>query len=388
MIFDCPSCGAILMFDPETGMLKCESCNNLYESGQLNEKTGCHTKREQDNSIDTIECNIYSCTACGAEIIVNDVESSTFCSYCGRPTLIFSRIDNAKKPQYILPFTVTKERAASLIKDNFAKGELVPEEIRNLNVEQIRGIYIPYWLFDIHYEDEQLLQGSITDGKNTRTYKYFRRAESNYSQIAIEASLRLNDTVSRKLNPYHTAYLKPFSTDYLSGFYSDMFDVSIDKLEGQAILRAQNTFDNEIRRSVVASNVKTLKKNPKFEITDLNYALFPAWFFTFRSEGKPYTLLVNGQTEKVVGNAPFDKKKAIRAFFLLGFLLSILLWCMIYPFFLIIKTTYFVTGLYGFILAFLPLKHGLKTLNTLRASNRLTTLTSTDQYVKDRQGGN
>ncbi len=65
-----------------------------------------------------MECTIYSCTACGAELMVNEVETSTFCSYCGQPTIVFDRVTSTKKPQYILPFMVTKEEAVNLIRQH------------------------------------------------------------------------------------------------------------------------------------------------------------------------------------------------------------------------------------------------------------------------------
>lgn len=403
MILDCPACGAALTYDPITDKMKCDSCSNLYETFELQEDYIQKSRREDSHNItmasdgrqddDSMECSIYTCTACGAEIMVNDVEVSTFCSYCGQPTLIFSRLSTEKKPRYILPFTVTKEKAISVIKDNFANGFFVPEDIRNIKPERIRGIYIPYWLFDIHYEDDQFLQGVVGSGKNLRTYFYFRKAKCDFEKLAIDASVRLNDTISRKLNPFHTSYLKDFSMEYLSGFYADFYDADTDKLKAQAILRAQSTFDNEMKRSVSASNVRAIRKNPSFEITGTHYALFPAWFFTFTNEGRPYTLLVNGQTEKVVGSVPYDKNRILRTILILGVLLTILIWCILYPSLLSVQISeerfggYFtpIPFLSCLILAIPLAKRGVDNFNTVKKSRELTALTQTDQYVKERQ---
>ena len=37
--------------------------------------------------------------------------------------------------------------------------------------------------------------------------------------------------------------------------------------------------------------------------------MFPVWFLTFKYNGKPYTVLVNGQTGKVTGTLPWQNKK-------------------------------------------------------------------------------
>ena len=39
------------------------------------------------------------------------------------------------------------------------------------------------------------------------------------------------------------------------------------------------------------------------------YLMMPVWFFTFKYEGKPYTILINGQTGKVVGTMPWVSKR-------------------------------------------------------------------------------
>ena len=47
MICDCPSCGAALMFDPVTGKMKCNSCDNTYETFELHESYQEKIRREE-----------------------------------------------------------------------------------------------------------------------------------------------------------------------------------------------------------------------------------------------------------------------------------------------------------------------------------------------------
>ena len=35
MVIDCPACGAGLMYDPATGKLKCEACESLFSTKEL-----------------------------------------------------------------------------------------------------------------------------------------------------------------------------------------------------------------------------------------------------------------------------------------------------------------------------------------------------------------
>ena len=57
-------------------------------------------------------------------------------------------------------------------------------------------------------------------------------------------------------------------------------------------------------------NAKLECSDPTCEIENMDSVLLPAWFVVFHHDGESYTIMVNGQTGKVVGAVPFDKKKA------------------------------------------------------------------------------
>jgi len=55
---------------------------------------------------------------------------------------------------------------------------------------------------------------------------------------------------------------------------------------------------------------------PKWKILKQRYALLPVWFMTIRYKKKPFTILVNGQTGKIVGSLPYSKIKLFGSFLL------------------------------------------------------------------------
>lgn len=302
----CPACGAALYFDPLSGLMKCAYCGQDYSTSEV--------KAENEFDVDdSIECNVYICSSCGAELNVNDNECSTFCAYCGQPTVVFDRVSRMKKPQFIIPFSITKEQAVARIRQNISESKYVPKSMKNFSIDKVVGIYIPYWLYDMEYSDAQIIEGTVGSGKNKTKYYYFRAAETFFRNVTLDASRQLNDESSRRLEPYLTEQLLPFETSYLSGFYSDRYDVSKDILLNQAVKRAGERFDEALHKHVAESDrahsLRTLKKDPKYNVTDVKYAFLPAWFLTFRHENRPYTMMVNGQTGKVVGGLPTDMNK-------------------------------------------------------------------------------
>ncbi len=415
MIYDCSGCGAALTFDPDSGKMKCSSCGKLYESYELehfnreeeasalsgNRETGMPDRkisypqgrggsvRENAESFDEqMECYVYICTACGAEIYVNDVEVSTFCAYCGQPNVIFDRAGSARRPQYVIPFSVSQDQAVSLIRKRLSKGFFIPKEIRDFEIERVRGIYIPFWLYDIHCYDREYLKGVVGSGKYKRTYHYYREAEGDFRRITVDASIRLADESSQRLEPYDVSGLKEFRMEYLSGFYADNCDAMASLLNDDALYRAKRMFEAEIAKTVKAQDIQIIKQDPKHEIQKTEYAMFPAWFLTFRYQELPYTVLVNGQTGKLVAGLPYDKKKMHACTGILGSLFSVGGIAFSYAMMQSEGGWELVKAIIAlFVLGAFALTIGLPIMDGVKTSTELTSLAQTNNYVKDRQGG-
>lgn len=406
MIYKCPNCDASLEYHPSLNKLECQSCGSTFEVHEVDSDAELYKENVKEmtempnHNFDVIKtessslkddkmmkCNVYACTACGAELAVNGVEASTFCAYCGQPTIVFSRVSNQLKPEYIIPFKIEKEQAEEAIRKKLEKGFFVPRKIRNLEVERIRGIYIPFWLFDVYYHDNQYLKGTVGSGKHRRTAYFIREAEANFEKITVDASEQLSDESSQRLEPYDISGMVPFDMGYMTGFYSDRYDVTENAASSVAASRAQELYDSEVIRTVRASNVSVIVSNPECNILKTQYVMLPAWFMTFRYEDEPYTILVNGQTGKVIGAVPFQKVKVISLTALFGIVLSFLS----YPLLNILMRILLEDGEGGkfllgiLIISIAMLGAGIRSFVKVAASIKLTKAKAMMRFVKDRQ---
>ena len=352
----CPGCGWTLEYDPALRKFCCSFCGAAYAEQELRRIRGeesvdtallraaggtangagtdCsaagaagafsygNAKRDRMDMPEegirtvrgTIPMNVLTCRSCGAELMMNHVETSSFCAYCGQATIASERIENWLEPDTIIPFEVTKEEAEGIIRDRLGKGFFIPEGIKNFKTDRLRGIYIPYWLFDIYCADSQ--GWYYKSGKYS--YYAYRAADCMLQNFTTEASARFNDDYSVKLEPFDTTKKVPFHEAYLSGFYSDRFDVNDEEAERLARLRAIKLFDDEVKATVPGSNKKLKYTGLNPEILHEEYSMLPVWFLTFRYEDSPYTILVNGQTRKMVGAVPYVKRKAAALFAVLA----------------------------------------------------------------------
>ena len=334
MIYKCPNCNGALEYNPATDKMQCAYCGNDYFVWELDENAvennqtlPTQSEIEEEKRLDFtkertiydepefIDCKVYTCSACGAELTVSDKEVSTYCAYCGQPAIVYNRVDKTQKPKYILPFKITKEEAEAAIRKMLEKGFFVPAKVKKFEPDRILGIYLPYFLYDIQFRQKiKVSYGKLSD---------IVEADCEFVQICQDASKSVEDELSYALEPYDLTELQKFEPGYLSGFYADRFDLSGRQLTKTVIRKCKQMFNDEVGRRCEGRAVDLPHAPIFYEITKTDYAFLPVWFMTFRYKDEPYTMMVNGQTGKVVGTTPFDKKRVISVIIFLTLLFSI-----------------------------------------------------------------
>ena len=94
---------------------------------------------------------------------------------------------------------ITKEQVVNAIREKFGKGIFTPNAVKNFEVDKIRGIYIPYYLFDVYYHDCEKMYVKEGVGDNAKTVNYIVEAECEFKQISCDASKKLSDESTQRL---------------------------------------------------------------------------------------------------------------------------------------------------------------------------------------------
>ena len=302
----CSNCAGKLIFNPASQKLECANCGAGFRPEDVRDTgTDVHSKY--------YDTRVYTCGHCGAEVITSDTESSTFCVYCGNPAIVFSRVSKEYKPDGIIPFKITKQQALDKIRSRFEKNPIVPKEIAgSFKPENMRGIYVPYWVINADYQEADWISGTVKRGKSSETRYYSRAGEVQFKNVPVDGSRILNDDVSLRLEPFYLEDSKEFDEDYLNGFYSNTSDMDFMDLRESASKRCHRLFADEVVKSI-PKNVNSVRIRDSIYWADIQddpiYMMFPVWFLTFKYNGKPYTVLVNGQTGKVTGTLPWLQKR-------------------------------------------------------------------------------
>lgn len=317
----CKNCATPLVFDPLSQKVVCPTCGSSWyaeevESEEKKYKTEKPVSRSEVFGVEEgvkdefLDCYVYTCGSCGGEININGSEVSTKCIYCGSSSVVFSRISREKAPEFIIPFKISRDQALNLIRHRFSRGMFIPKEVKNFEPTAVRGIYIPFWLVDAKHYESDIVSGRVKTSKyNTTTYYYGKSGKMSIRNMPVDASLMLSDESSQRLEPFDFSDIKPFDEDYLLGFYSNISDIRVKALKDAVRSRITDAYREHVFSSVKGSDKKLVFYNSTTLIDqDLRYVLLPVWFVTYNFKGRHNTIMVNGQTGKLVCGIPWNEK--------------------------------------------------------------------------------
>ena len=338
--YKCPNCGGPLRFDPASQKLKCEYCDSLFTQEEVEEfyrpseqaaaAEGTDQKWETETGEWTAEeaahMRAYSCPSCGASLIADENTAVTVCPYCSNPTVVAGQFVT-KKPQFVLPFQLDKDKAVEILNDFYKRKPLLPKAFSSRNhIEEIKGVYVPFWLYNgvmecrMDFHAENVRQYSRGDDIVTETdhFKLVRTGTITFSGVPADASSKMPDEYMDAIEPFDYSKLKDFDTMYMAGYMADSYDVDAEQDRSRSESRMKASAVRAIASSVTGY---TSVAPVSTQITRLDgaaaYAFLPVWLLSTKWNGNTYLFAVNGQSGKIAGDLPSDTALAIRFFILI-----------------------------------------------------------------------
>ena len=338
--YQCPACTGPLHFVGESGKLECEYCGSGFDVAEIEalyaEKEakaaaagqsaeGSPAPSTDGGEWDTSGLNddwgdeggsmrAYSCPSCGAELICDESTAATSCPYCGNPTVVPGQFAGALRPDFIIPFKMSRERAVNALKEHYKGKFFLPKSFTAENhIQKIQGIYVPFWMFDGEAEGDASYEATRShtyetkDERVTETefFNVYRSGSVAFEKVPVDASSKLPDDHMDSIEPYNYKELQQFSTAYLPGFLADRFDVPVEQCRERADKRCEGTFAAALRRTVKHYDTCTVKElNVNLKRGKVQYALMPVWMLNTKWKGKDFLFAMNGQTGKLVGDLP------------------------------------------------------------------------------------
>lgn len=371
--FPCANCQAAQTFDPVRGMLHCKYCGSMREvppgptpphPGERSLADGLRAGGAPAQG--AVPAAGLRCQGCGATVVVSPEAISATCAFCGlasvRPVEDTGR---PLRPDSVLPFCIERRAAAQAFSRWLKALWLRPTELVHLaELEQLQGVYIPFWIFGArvesqwtaeagHYyyvdaardeygilgdsrsrrgagdgddeEEDDDESGSSDDGgifggpslpatrrrrvRKTRWRPAHGQRSDVYRDVLVCASQGLQGSLAERLASYELRRLVPYAEGYLAGFAAEAYAVELGAGHLRARQRLDATQHERCAAAVDGDTHRNLTVRNRYSDETFRYALLPVWLATYRYQGRLYRFVVSGQTGEVIGQAPYSYLK-------------------------------------------------------------------------------
>ncbi|MBQ8414356.1 MAG: hypothetical protein IJX58_03825 [Clostridia bacterium] len=328
--YKCPCCDGAIEFDSELQKMKCPYCGSEFEVETLKEYDEILKEETTDDmkwdtsagseweSGEADGLSVYSCSSCGGEIVCDETVGATECPFCGNPVIMMGKFSGSLKPDLVIPFKLDKKAAMEALKRHYKGKVLLPKVFKDENrIQEVKGIYVPFWLFNadangyIRYRatKTRFWSDSNYNYTETRHYSVIRAGGLGFNNVPVDGSTKMDDILMESIEPYDISEAVDFRTAYLSGFFADKYDVDSDSSVNRANERIRQSTEDAFASTVIGyTTVTPVSTNISLSNGTARYALYPVWILNTKWNGKTYCFAMNGQTGKMVGDLPMDKK--------------------------------------------------------------------------------
>lgn len=330
--FPCARCGASLAYSPGTSTLQCPYCGTrntipqapslVREHDYLSELRVLAAASEALHEVLVVKCN-----ACGADVrFAQDVTASK-CPFCGSAIVATAVSRKLIKPQYLLPFAITRPQASAAFRQWLAGRWFAPGDLRKLaESESLDGVYLPYWTYDADTTtrytgmrgDDYWTTETYTSYENgrpvTRTRQVLRTRWSaasgvvadRFNDLLVPGTGALPQDYLDRLEPWDLDDLGPYSDEYLSGFVAHSYDVDLPGGFELAKALMVPTIRRTICQDIGGDHQQIHSTDTDYDHLSYKHLLLPVWLSAYRYHQRPYLFLINARTGEVQGQRPYS----------------------------------------------------------------------------------
>lgn len=336
--YPCPSCGAVLAFDPKSQQLKCPHCGNEVPLSRAAAVPALIPKRElapamaqlaaqQANAATRVSGDKeIVCQNCGGHTIFSGTLTAVRCPFCNTA---IQRDDIQDAPTRlpidgILPLCIDSKDARSRIEQWINSRRFAPNAFKKYReVGSFTSIYLPYFSFNastttrytgmrgIHrietYKDSE---GRTQTRTVTDWYPARGVVDNRFEDVTGHATYGLDDAKITALEPWPMNQTHRYSPEFVAGHLSRTYDWDAQQVfVGRTKPRMESVIDSTIRADIGGNEQRITSRDSSWLSVQFNQLLLPVWMLTVTYQQKPFQVVINGVTGEVQGRRPWSAVK-------------------------------------------------------------------------------
>ena len=335
--FPCSQCGARVEFAPGTDSLECPYCGHQTAIPSTVDSVGERdfiaglAELGQHAVLEDVES--VSCGSCGALVEPPESAEAFPCPYCGSSIVTTARSQRLIKPQALLPFAITKDKATELFRTWVDKLWFAPSALRKLArlEDRLQGLYAPYWSYDAstvsrytgQRGDNYTVTRTRTVVRNGRrvaepyqtTEIRWRPASGmvarNFDDLLVVGSTSLPRDLAEELEAWDLENLVAYADEYLSGFIAERYQVDLKQGWNRAAERMDQVIRRDVGRDIGGDHQRIHSVRTRHNDLTYKHVLLPMWICSYRYRSKVYRFLINARTGEVQGQRPWSRVKIV-----------------------------------------------------------------------------
>jgi DNA-directed RNA polymerase subunit RPC12/RpoP len=336
----CAQCGADLRYAPGQTVLKCEHCGHEQTIaptperkrraalGELSLAKGLKDDLPTEASEDV---RTTTCPNCGAQVEFRGAEHATLCPFCATPVVVDTGTRRVFKPQALIPFALTEDRARDALTAWMGRLWFAPNALLEYarKGRSMAGIYVPFWTYDADTASDYTGQRGdyyyvtewvtvTVNGRPQRQQRQVRKTRwshasghvaRGFDDVLVMASTSLPLRLGDDLAPWDLTALTAYNPDFLAGFQAEGYTVSLADGHKTARERMARVIEGDVRRDIGGDEQRITSVDTDFSNETFKHILLPMWTAAYKYGGKSYRFVVNGQTGEVQGERPWSAWK-------------------------------------------------------------------------------
>lgn len=341
--FRCAQCKGLLLFSPSQGALRCTHCRAVQTPTQSTLRVTEHdllaalASQPRPAALPPLSelpaSKVARCRECGAQVVFSDGLVASYCTFCRAPTVLSQGEQRSSlRPESLIPFKVDRQQAMQIIGRWVRRLRFRPSDlVGRSQTQRFVGIYVPYYTFDAEVESSWTAQAGFHYSE-TETYEVTENGETvkktrevqktrwesrsgtrhdSYDDLLINAGRGLPSELASAVSDFKTAGLVAYVPDYLAGFLAEESSLDLAQAwrQGESAIR----FFQEQRCSSDVGGDEQRDLSVESSLSSLSYklVLLPFWVLAYRYRDRSYRIVVNGQSGRIEGEAPYATSKLI-----------------------------------------------------------------------------
>lgn len=335
----CPSCGSSdVTYDIKKQVLKCNYCSltfdvkpNLELSKSIELENG-EIRGSGTKDITKKPRKVYLvCSGCGAKVIINTKEElNQRCHWCNNLLSVNKQREDGIIPDEILPFSIEKEEATKIIEQYIKKKKIFGNNdfYKQYNSEKVKGVYLPYALYDVRGHAKlkgegerfflpirRILQLLISREKESyydaKVYKVKREFNFTINQLSTESNKEYqSNNIINSIMPFDTENCVQYNSNYMYGYQYVIRDININELKQKASKQVKG-----IIRYSMHPYLEKYDRGVRWEEEDITIqserwatVYLPVWLYSYKEDNDEIDyIIVNGRTGEINGKVPLKK---------------------------------------------------------------------------------